>query len=453
MKGFISDMFSIRTALIRATLPLALLLCVATGCDRAPTRMEKELTRVLEQYGGLKGAGDSPNEALRNEIDRIRETGGTPAQLDESSVADEENLAMALTGLVKKRRVQSVLSYSEELIPQGRFHFDALKLEEVRAFLGRHDDALRQVDEALARPRCDFQLQHSAGYFADTRRVDCAVIAGRFKALDAAVRMHDEGPDSAMGPLRAMFRLAACLSREKQVTCRLYAARMRHDALLVLAAMAVDPRTDVRTVGEAFSLLREHLDGWTPDADAWIGDRALGMHFYEVVRDGRMVHVLTDEEHDRFLDNAAEDEFIAAAQSQVDRDELFYLQTMAKVIAACERPSYQRGDVFAEMQESLDELKTLGETPLVAEGYLLRNIQRSQETQAADRAMCEAWALVLAHTLGVKPPPYSINPFSGVPYRVEREDGFVYLYPGMTDTESNLDAAEEDPITVPAFER
>jgi hypothetical protein len=428
-------------------------LCALGGCDSKPTRLQRDIIRVVDDYGGLRGAGDSSNAALRNEIDRIAEEGGTPRQLDESSVADDENLAMALTDLVKKRRVQSVLSYSEELLPTDWFHFDAIALEKVREFLQLHEPALVQIDEALARPRCDFHLQHAAGYFADSHRVEYAVISARLKAFDAAVRIDDDGPDAAMGPLQAMFRLAACLGREKQVTCRLYAARMRHEALLVLAAIVADERTSQRTVGEVFALLREHLDGWTPDADTWIGDRALGMHLYEVVRDGHILDVLTDEEHDQLMDNSTRDEFIAAAQSQVDSDELFYLQTMRKVIAACERPSYQRGDVFAETQKALDELEAVGEYPLVAGRMLLINIQRTQETQAADRAMCEAWALVLAHSLGVTPPPYSINPFSGIPYRLEREDGFVYLYAGMQAAEGDVDAGDEQPITVREFRR
>ena len=104
------------------------------------------------------------------------------------------------------------------------------------------------------------------------------------------------------------------------------------------------------------------------------------------------------------------------------------------------------------MQKQLDEAEEIGEYPLVAGRMLLGGVRRTQETQAADRAMCEAWALVLANALNVKPPSYSTNPFSGVPYRVEREDGFVYVYVGMSAGD-DLDDEEEQPITMREFRR
>ncbi|MCA9100875.1 MAG: hypothetical protein KDA63_07000 [Planctomycetales bacterium] len=420
-----------------------------SGCDAKPTRLERDILRVVDHYGGLKGVGDSPNEALRNEVERIRQEGGMPRQLDEAGVPDEENLATGLVDLVKKRRIQSVLEYSEELLPGDWLHFEAPQLEEVRAFLVSHHDALGQIDAALTRPRCDFHVQHAAGYFADTRPVEYAVIAGRLKTLEAAVRLHDEGPAAALGPLRAIFRLAECLSQEKQVTCRLHAARLRHDALLVMAAIVADERAGQRNVGEVYELLRQQLDGWAPESDVWIGDRALGMHVYEVVRDGRLAHLLTDAEHDALVQEAEEGQFLAAAEANVDGDELFYLETMRKLIDACDRPSYDRGEVFTEIDEQLGRAEAIGEYPLVAGRMLLTNVRRAQETMAADRAMCEVWALALASALDVKPPSYSVNPFTGEAYRTDVDDGIVYVYPGMNSAAGGT--APEQPITIRQF--
>jgi hypothetical protein len=61
---------------------------------------------------------------------------------------------------------------------------------------------------------------------------------------------------------------------------------------------------------------------------------------------------------------------------------------------------------------------------------LLPNIENGHRLQAKDRALCEAWATALSLGAGRKPPPYSVNPLTGQPYKILRQNGRIELVTG-----------------------
>jgi len=89
------------------------------------------------------------------------------------------------------------------------------------------------------------------------------------------------------------------------------------------------------------------------DADAWIGDRALGMWVYEVVRAGKLMDILTPEELQRFSDEGILADLPERVRQTVNEDELYYLETMRKIIAGCDQPFYTRVELFGAIKEEL----------------------------------------------------------------------------------------------------
>jgi hypothetical protein len=191
------------------------------------------------------------------------------------------------------------------------------------------------------------------------------------------------------------------------------------------------------------AVTRDQLNTWPDDAGAWIGDRALGMHAYELVRAGLLGELLTEEEIERFEAEKILDQLPAAAMRNVNRDELYYLLAMRKVIEGCKRPFFERRSVLAEIADDLQAKRDSLEFPVVAGRILLVDLEGGHAIQAADRARVEAWALALSLAAGDEPSGLEISPLTGKKYLVEREAGVIRVWPSGDRQSGDL------PVVVP----
>lgn len=399
-------------------------LVLSTGCS-VQSSEEDYAEVVTDEYGQLTRARRSVSVELQEELDRVVEAAGTPAQLDSPPPDKHTNAAVVLAGLYTPKGIERIEKESQALIPQGQFTFSPLHLEKVIRFRLIHDQARLDSRAAYDLPQCHFGLMHKAGFFADTSFVDVVRMCGRLEAFQAAECLANNDLTGTVEALDYLLRGVEALSNEQHVICRIEAARLRRLALAVIEALVHHRDLDLPSLAQAHALLAGQLDRWPPDARAWIGDRALGLHTYEAIRGGDMIWLLTDQEVQQLAEEMSLSVFEAAALRGIDADEVFYLQTMHELIAACERPFFQRREVFVRMGLRLSELDNTPEYPIVAGRMLLRDVEQGQRIQAEDRAACEAWCIALALAAGKSPPPFEVNPLSGKPYEVE-------LLPGQT---------------------
>jgi len=402
-----------------------------TGCRRRPTA-EDSRQEIAEAFGQLPGLTETPHPKLRDELARIVEEGATPELLARCDIPEEENVARGLAGLFDPSEIPSILDASSAIFPAGPFVLNPADLERAIAFRRQHEVERRRAREALARPSCKFPIQYEAGFAADVAFIDVVRICARLEAFHAAESLAGGDVAAAIESLGYMLRLAACLAAEKHTTARLQAAFLRAEALAVLQAVVGHPeisrpKITREQLGRLCAMLQEQLKAWPPDAGAWIGDRALGMHAYELVRAGRLTDLLTVEEATQFADEGILRELPAAAQRTASWDELYYLEAMRKIIDACTRPYHERTAVFAAVREDLHEKRNSDGFPVVAGRLLLVDIEKGHAIQARDRADCEAWTLALALASGKEPPPYQINPLTGREYEVARKEGLVMV--------------------------
>ena len=213
-----------------------------------------------------------------------------------------------------------------------------------------------------------------------------------------------------------MFRVDALLADLKHVAARLTAARLRGETLRVAEAVAGHPQATPELLRLLQQLVAEQLTQWPPDADAWIGDRAMGLHAYEMVRDGQLLNLLTVEEIRKLGKQQEIGSFTQAVTHSLDQDELFYLQSMRSIIESCSEPYYRRQSAIAEFAAHLDQLRDTPRFPLFAAQVLLVNLDRGLRLQALDRARCEAFSLVLSAAAGATVTPSPVNPFTGKPF-------------------------------------
>lgn len=386
-----------------------------TGCDESRSS-NRPGPLLVGEYGELPGLKAAADAQLRDELARIVEEGGTPAQLDQSPFDAEENVAMVLVDLFPTGKIGSIRGKSDKIFPPGKFEFSPSRLQKAKAFLKRYEKQRLRVRDAMELKQCDFGIRFIEGSFADWRYIDVIWIVSRLEAFAAAESLAADRPTSAIQSLEYILRWASYLAAEKHIITRLEAAFLRTEALSVLQAIVLNQRTDGSHIKQLHATIEKHLKQWPDDANAWIGDRAVGMHTYEVVRAGHMRQLLTAGEMQAFGREGGLKNIVKAAEEGVDKDELYYLHTMRKVIESCARPYYERTGLFRSIFEDLHERRNSADFPLVAARILLRDLQKGHEIQAQDRANTEAWLLALALADGRPMPPTQTNPLTGERY-------------------------------------
>jgi hypothetical protein len=423
---------------------LAVGLLFSSGCKKQ-RRAEFPEQLGNEDYGRLPGLMGTSLERLQDELALVVEQQGTPELLDgldtggqKSSqsrrIPDKENVAIALANVYSTKTFQSLKDAAEKNYPQGRFEFNALQLRTAVGFLGRHRRELSESRAALKRPQCDFGIRHVRGFANDCSFIDHARLSARLEGLAAAEALFvDDDLQRAIVALENMLQWAKHLGAEKHVTARLQARLLRAEALDVLQAIVIHPncrREQLQRLGE---LVRGQLSAWPPDADAWIGDRAMGMHSYEVVRDGDIALLLTDREIEAFSQSGSIEELPKAAMDVADRDELFYLGAMRKIIESCRRPYHQRANMAKKILAEADAKANSPDYPLVAARLLLPNIDLGLRMQAEDRGAVEAWAAALDAALG-RTVTNTVDPLTGKKYQISRrKEQISVLQPGSVD--------------------
>jgi hypothetical protein len=282
----------------------------------------------------------------------------------------------------------------------------------------------------------------SQGLLADLTALDHARLAHRLEALVAADSLADASPGATLLPLRKMFLLERKLAAVPSVSARLLAAQLRSEALQVMAATVAHEGCTRPLRHELAEVLEKQLASWTPDRVAWVGDRALGLHAYELVRDGQLINILTDDELTHLQRGDDLQAFAGAVLQGLDDDQWFYLSAMRRIVDACDRPYFQRLTVLEEIQQELEGLENTPRYPRFAATVLLPQLARAQRAQARDRARCEAWMMALRAALDQPVDDSARNPLTGEAYVVTREADCVVV-------EIGADEQDESRIVVP----
>lgn len=395
------------------------------GCNRS-TPAPHELPD-LRHYGALPQLEQSSDPALQDELARLRAAEMTPAQLDAAAtfVPDELNVASGLMGVVPRARVQTLLDDIARIYPTGKLEFNVAALESARDLLLFENTHVERLRAALARPQCDIPLEHSAGLLADTHVLQVFELAHRLEALAAAVALADGDLAAAQQSATRLLAIDHALACEPHLLCRLLAVRLRGEALRVVEAIVQDEQATLTTLVHFRELLARQLADWPSDADAWIGERAQGLHTYEMIRGGYLLSILSEQELQTLRQEAGISSTVKAVARHIDADQHYYLAAMREVIDACDMPFFERRQRLAKIEHDLREIRNSPEFPLVAGRLLLTDLVAGHRAQAQDLAQCQAWYLALALASGAEPPSL-IHPETGMAHAAEN-DGYRVL--------------------------
>ena len=429
-----------RPPLALFVLAFSLVAAVVAGCRREEDAHVAATAESFVAYGELPGLRRTPHAGLQAELARLVDEGATPALLEQHRpnvssrggeqprIADRENAAVALAGIFEPAALKQLNEKLAALWPADGSAFSENLLLDVQPLLAKHAAQQAKFRAAAERPASDFHFQHTRGLMADTSWVDVVQAGHRLEGFAAAQALHEERLADAVDSLAIMLRLCQFLSGEWHLVPRLQAANLRAEALTVLAAIVAHPRADAHVRQQLLTLLVEQLDAWPSDAQAWIGDRAEGLHTYEIVRDGHLLSVLSSQEIVRLRAAGKLRQTLESVREQIDADEAHYLSAMRRLIASCDQPFHARQPLFAELRTQWDELSRTAEFPFVAAVVLLVDFERGHRLQARDRALCEAWAIGLSLATNQAPPPYRDNPLTGAAYHGLRQQDRVTVW-------------------------
>lgn len=411
--------------------PLLLALLAASllpsGCGPSPAR--ERLRTPKEPFDQLPGLRASQHPKLQRELARLTDERATPLLVRRATVPVEQNAAAPLAGLFSNDDLDYLERHSESIAKIAGLPLTGDALDEGASMLAGHERQLDITRRALDRPRCDLGIDATRGALADLALVRTARLAARWEAFAASRALAKRDRAGAIESLVRSLRWAEHLASERHVVARVEGAYARLEALSILAHLVEQPGVTPDDQAYFAELIAYQLDRWPADAEAWIGDRAQGLHAYEMARQRKILRLLTPDEIAQFESEGLAGRFRRFIPSELDDDEWFYLATMRRVIEACRRPYYERDEVFDMIRAEVDELQANDRYPLIAARLLLADIEQAQRAQAEDRAACEAYCIALSLAAGRARPPFATNPLTGTAYEVTEDVSRVSVRP------------------------
>ena len=419
---------------------LSLAICVTTlaaGCGSETQRGPLDAA----SYAALPGMKSSHHAQLRDELARLVAERGTPLLLSTVVPGDQAttpsstgpagsaqaNAAVALRQIFPPDRIESIAGELDRMVPEALFPIDSVRLRSASAFRRTYEQHRLQYRQALDRPTCNFQLDHRQGLLGEIWFLEVLRLGNALESIWAAESVADGRLEQAVESLAYMLHATRWLAAESHLTTRLQATQLRQEALLVLEAICQHPDADRETQSHLLDLLQEQLAAWPEDSRAWIGERAQGLHAYEIIRDGYILSLFKFSEIERLRAEIQLTERLQVLPETIDNDQWFYARAMRRVIESCTLPYVERQQVIREINAELDELRETPRYPWIADRLLLGDLQLVHDLLAQDRALVEAWALALAVTTQRKPGVGKINPLTGHPWLARQKPTYVIV--------------------------
>ena len=383
----------------------------------------------LQRYAGLPGLSKTHHTGLRAELNRLVSERATPELLATGATLQSQlpgglperrlDGNQALRELLPEQDLDQLQKELKPVYPAGNFQFSPRGLERADRLCSKYGELRAALAEVLGDPGLTFALDHTRGLGADTTFVDAVRAAGRLEALGMANMIERGQLHATIDSLSRLFVAAKALAQVRHLVPRISAVHMRAELLEIMRSICDHPQADATVYERLLTLVGDQLDQLPADADAWIGERADGLHTYELIRDGYLLSVLSYQEIREYREEIGVQRFGKLVMDNLDEDEHFYLAAMRGVIHECQRPFYQRQTHLKEFDRQLEQRREQADYPIIADHLLLSDLVVGQRHQALDRARLEAWQLALSVALGhdVSSSP---NPLTGYLYLIDK---------------------------------
>lgn len=393
----------------------------------------------VEPYAELKQLQTTQHARLRDELARIELAGATPLLLEKGTSSDHD-LGQRLLAVLPREKHKGLAGEIDRLWPSGRFTMSPHQRQQTGETLARQRELLLATRELLKSPDDAFRYPFRQGLFAEAPSFEGARLAARLEGLAAAealLRIDEPRFGEAIASLDRILEWSARLGQVKHPIARLLAADVRSDGLSILAAITGDARATTDDLLKINSLVERELKRWSPDADAWIGERAIALHTYEMIRDGHLLSFLSVDEISQARKKGSIHALGESVALNLQHDEYFYLSEMHEIISACRLPFHERAAALRELERKVRSLEGTPEYPYVAAKILLPRLPAGHRRQGEDLANWLTWSVAFQAALGTPGTTDILDPISGEPYVIALEDTRVVVRRPGKDGESH----------------
>lgn len=398
---------------------LALVAGALVGCGG--DRFEERVLACAKPSGALASA----DPELVQLIAEVAQSKGLPADLDGPLGPPQDNSAAALAACFSDELCLQLRPYVEGLVLQAE------PSDERADFLKRNALLVNKVAAATDLPRCRFDVDHAFGFFGRMRFLDDAALGSHLLTLRAAESARRDEPAAAAADLRRALVTAHRLAAVRRVEARVLAEALRSATLAYAERLFVEAKLGRAEAETLYGTLREHLADWPDNARMLTGERAVVTHAYEAIRNGMLERVLTLDERKRLSEAGLLDRLREAPPDALDADQADYLEAMRRVIDSADLPAVERDASVTAALASARDGPLLFAAPL-----FLVDLTDALDAAVTDRARCEAWAIALASSAGLRPPPFRVSPATGEAYEATRETGRVAVTLGDPEGET-----------------
>jgi hypothetical protein len=397
--GIVRSCSTVKTDKWRITAESLLPATVMYGGEKIPGKV----------FAGLEAIRSMKDPALVSEIKKIIEEGGTPYEIFKNDVPSELNVASTLTQQFEiYQNNPGELETLRRIQPFENGKASEESLSKVSDVLPRVDTKRQQVRQMLNQPEVCFtfeftNLPNSAGNQAgsevpETKASDFLADYAMLEDFSIARSLLDGDVQAASESLAYIFRIAQLAAEVKNPVIRTKAGEIRIKAIDALQNIVLDPHLKEENLVYLFSVVQEQLNAWTPDSAAWIGDRASGMKVYNLVAQYGLDEALEPEEIEEMIMRGIYEDVNKKLYKTIAGDQVFYLQSMQKVIDVCREPYCRRMPVLSQIDDTLRTAQGTADETVIAE-FLLRGIRNIMQYCAQDRTKCETAALAMAYSL------------------------------------------------------
>jgi hypothetical protein len=348
--------------------------------------------RAIVAYSELTGVRKSHHRGLTDELARLEAESATPLQLQSQRRADLPRERNAADLLLRILSAPAEKRLREQLEPLRTcfLHPTPGERRTLLRMVDQHHVTCAAIHAALVQPECQFPLRFDHGWLNDASWLDATEALAHLQLLAAASQWHQNDAMRALEQLRDVMRVVDLLSAEPWLMARVLAARLRWSALALIEQIGCDPRTDGEVIAGLAQMLELQLENWPDDDRALIGERAMGMHAFEMVRDGHLASLLTRHDMLQFHDRERLLDSLLEVTRQVDDDEHYYLQVMRRIIDAGSRPGGERERLLQDLIAELQADSNADPHHRVSRLILLADLPSSLQCLARDRGACES---------------------------------------------------------------